>query len=291
MVTRSCHRWSRFIAIASVATAVSFEGARGQSIAADQTIVRVGDYVEQYYSRVQSIIADEAVTVQRLNRDRSMDGFARRLVYELRLEWDPTVEGDKSPANVTRQLISVNGRPPRKGDKPECMDPRGVSPEPLAFLLPSRQHKYAFTAAGIGRVEGREALMVDYKPLDQGKPVVEWTDECVSVDAPGRFRGRLWTDRESGAVIRLDEQLVGMVDLPIPRKHQRFSSSLYLTLERAEMSIRYRPVTFSDPDETLMLPAEIVSSSMWQYGGSPGNRITQSFSNYRRFVTGGRIVR
>lgn len=291
MVTRSCHRWSRFLAIASVATAVSFDGTSGQSIAADQTIVRVGDYVEEYYSRAQSIIADEAVTVQRLNRDRTMEGFARRLVYELRLEWDPTVEGDQSPANVTRQLISVNGRPPRKGDKPECMDPRSVSPEPLAFLLPSRQHKYAFTAAGIGRVEGREALMVDYKPLDAGKPVVEWTDECVSVDAPGRFRGRLWTDRETGAVIRLDEQLVGMVDLPIPRKHARFSSSLYLTLERAEMSIRYRPVTFRDPDETLMLPAEIVSSSMWQYGGSPGNRITQSFSNYRRFVTGGRIVR
>jgi hypothetical protein len=101
----------------------------------------------------------------------------------------------------------------------------------------------------------------------------------------------LWADRESGTVVRLDEQLVGMVDLPIPRKHQRLNSSLYLTLERAEMSIRYRPVTFRDPDETLMLPAEIVSSAMWRNGGSPGNRITQTFSNYRRFVTAGRIVR
>ena len=64
-----------------------------------------------------------------------------------------------------------------------------------------------------------------------------------------------------------------------------------MTLERADMSIRYRPVTFSDPDETLMLPAEISPSSMWRNGGSPGSRITQSFSNYRRFVTGGRIIR
>ena len=64
-----------------------------------------------------------------------------------------------------------------------------------------------------------------------------------------------------------------------------------MTLERANMSIRYRPVTFRDPEETLMLPAEIVSSSMWRNGGSPGSRITQSFSNYRRFVTGWRIVR
>ena len=289
MVTRWWNGLSRFTAIA-VVTAASFDGLGGQSITADRTVVRVGDYVEQYYSRAQSIIADEAVTVQRLNRDRSFDGFARRLLYEMRLEWDPTIEGDESPANVTRQLLSVNGRPPRKGDKPECMDPRGVSPEPLAFLLPSRQHKFAFTAAGIGRVDGREALMMDYRPLDAGKPVIEWTDECVSVDVPGRWRGRLWADRENGTVVRLDEQLVGMVDLPIPRKHQRFSSSLYLTLERAEMSIRYRSVTFTDPHETLMLPAEITSSSMWRNGGSTGSRITQSFSNYRRFVTGGRIV-
>jgi hypothetical protein len=57
------------------------------------------------------------------------------------------------------------------------------------------------------------------------------------------------------------------------------------------MSIRYRPVTFQDPDETLLLPSEIVSSSLWRNGGSAGSRITQSFSNYRRFVTAGRIIR
>ena len=34
-----------------------------------------------------------------------------------------------------------------------------------------------------------------------------------------------------------------------------------MTLERADMSIRYRPVQFSDPDETLLLPCEITSSS------------------------------
>jgi hypothetical protein len=71
--------------------------------------------------------------VQRLHRDLSFDGFARRLVYELRVEWDPSVNGDESPAKVTRQLLTVNGRPPKKGDKPECMDPKSVSPEPWRF--------------------------------------------------------------------------------------------------------------------------------------------------------------
>ncbi|HKH73918.1 MAG TPA: hypothetical protein VKA59_21315 [Vicinamibacterales bacterium] len=263
----------------------------GQSISADQTVFRLSGYVEQYYTRAQSIVTNESVIVQRLHRDMSFDGFARRLVYELRVEWDPSVNADESPAKVTRQLLTVNGRPPKKGDKPECMDPKNVSPEPLAFLLPDRRYKYSFTSAGVGRVDGREAVMVDYRALERGEPMVEWTEDCVSVDAPGRFRGRLWAEPETATIVRMDEQLIGMVDLPIPRKHQRINGSLFMTLERADMSIRYRPVRFSDPDETLMLPAEITSSSMWRNGGSAGSRVTQSFSNYRRFVTAGRILR
>jgi hypothetical protein len=279
------------VAAAAVALLVSDPGVTGQSIEAGQTVDRVSDYVEQYYTRAQSLVTDEAVSVQRINRDMSFDGFARRLVYELRVEWNPAIDGDESPATVTRQLISVNGRPPKPGDKPECMDPRSVSPEPLAFLLPDRRHKYAFAGAGVGRVDGRDALMLNYRPLDPGEPIVEWTDDCVSVDVPGRWRGRLWADPASAAILRLDEQLTGMVDLPIPRKHQRNNGALVMTLERADMSIRYRSVTFRDPDETLMLPSEIISSSMWRNGGSAGSRVTQTFSNYRRFVTGGRILR
>ena len=283
---------SRFVlAVLAVALLSAGRAAIGQSISADQTVNRLTGYVEQYYSRAQSIITNESVIVQRLNRDLSYDGFARRLVYELRVEWDPSVDGDESPAKVTRQLLTVNGKPPKKGDKPECMDPKSVSPEPLAFLLPDRRHKYSFTSAGVGRVDGRETVMVDYRALEPGEPIVEWTDDCVSVDVPGRWRGRLWAEPETATIVRMDEQLMGMVDLPIPRKQQRINGALYMTLERADMSIRYRPVRFSEPDETLMLPAEITSSSMWRNGGSAGSRVTQSFSNYRRFVTAGRILR
>jgi hypothetical protein len=283
---------SRFLlAVVVVALVPAVRGMSGQSISADQTVTRLSDYVEQYYSRAQSIVTNESVTVQRLNRDLSFDGFARRLVYELRVEWDPSVDGDESPARVTRQLLTVNGKPPKKGDKPECMDPKSVSPEPLAFLLPDRRHKYSFASAGIGRVDGRDAVMVDYRALEPGPPIVEWTDDCVSVDVPGRWRGRVWAEPETATIVRMDEQLMGMVDLPIPRKQQRINGALFMTLERADMSIRYRPVRFNEPDETLMLPAEITSSSMWRNGGSAGSRVTQSFSNYRRFVTAGRILR
>ena len=283
---------SRF-ALAAVVLSLLVAGreAIGQSIAADQTVARLSTYVEQYYSRAQSIVVNEHVTVQQIKRDLTVEGFARRLVYELRVEWDPSVSGDESPAKVTRQLLTVNGKPPREGDEPECTDPRSVSPEPLAFLLPDQRHKYEFISAGIGRVDRRDALMVDFRSVERGAPKVEWTEKCISVTVVGQARGRVWFDPESAAIVRLDEQLTGMIDFPVPRKHQRINGAMYMTLERSDSSIRYRPVMFNDPDEMLMLPSEIISSWMFRTPGSTGTRVTQSFSNYRRFVTAGRILR
>jgi hypothetical protein len=283
---------SRFVVAAVAASLVLSAGeVEGQSAAADQTVARLSEYVEQYYTRAQSVVTDETVTVQPIKRDLTADGFARRLVYELRVEWDPSVSGDESPAKVTRQLLTVNGKPPREGDEPKCLDPPSVSPAPLAFLLPDHRHKFAFASAGIGRIDRRDVLMVDFRSLEEDEPVAEGTDECIKVNGVRRVRGRVWADPETAAIVRIEERLNGMVDIPVPRKLQRTISALYMTLERAETSIRYRPVMFSDPDETLMLPAEIVTTWMWRTPGSTGSRITQSFSNYRRFVTAGRILR
>lgn len=290
MLTSTLLRWSRFFVATTAAWLAVVPIAGGQPIGADQTVVRIGDYVEEYYSRAQSIVAHESVAIQRLGPNMSPEGFLRRLVYELRVEWNPSVAGDESPATVTRQLLTVNGRAPKKGDEPECLDPRSVSPEPLAFLLPDRRHKFSFTPAGIGRVDGRTALMVDYRSLKAEPPKTAWKDECVSIDLPGRSRGRVWADPESAAIIRIDEQLTGMVDIPVPRKQQRAGSPLYMTIERADTTILYRPVRFTDPDETLLLPATIDSFAVVRNSGSPRVKIMQSFSNYRRFVTGGRIV-
>ena len=88
----------------AIVVAVSAHGVLGQSITADTSVARVGDYVERYYARAQSIIVDENVAIQPLALDLRHDGFARRLTYELRVEWDPDATADDSPAKVTRQL-------------------------------------------------------------------------------------------------------------------------------------------------------------------------------------------
>jgi hypothetical protein len=254
------------------------------------SVARVGDYVERYYSRAQSVVVDENVVIQPLGLDLTREGFPRRLLYELRVEWNPDASDDDSPAKVTRQLITVNGRPPKPNQEPECLDPRSTSPEPLAFLLRDRREKFIFKAAGLGRVDGRSAIMIDYRSVRPEEPKVEWKEECVSIDLPGRTRGRIWADPETSEILRLDEGIIGLVDITVPREQQRHGGAMFMTIERAESSIRYRRVTFTDPDETLVLPSSIDTTTIVKNSGSPRTRISQTFTNYRRFVTGSRIV-
>lgn len=252
-------------------------------------VARVGDYVERYYARAQSIVADETVVIQPLTRGLDFDGFARQLVYEMRLDWIPGLDGAEPEARVLRRLISARG--PRLGppDQPDCMDPRSVSPEPLALLLPAQRHKYRFTAAGTGRVGRRTAVRVDYWPLVPEPPRVEWEGECGKIDVPGRIRGRVWADPVTAEVLRFEEGLVGQVELP-PHPKRRPGSPQSFVLERADSNTVYEPVSFHDPEETLLMPVRLESVTVIRNSGVPRLRVTHRLTNYRRFVTSSRIL-
>ena len=68
------------------------------------------------------------------------------------------------------------------------------------------------------------------------------------------------------------------------------SGSGWLNLERADSSIRYRPVTFHDPDETVMLPNSVETFTIIRGAAVPRLRETHVFSKYQRFLTDVRIV-
>jgi hypothetical protein len=256
-------------------------------------LARIGQRVEQYYARAQSIICIETVRLQPLAYDLSFaDGHVRQLVYELRISWEPPAD-DRTPpeAKVLRELLKVDGRAPRPGDEPGCLDPKPVSTEPLAMLLPTRQPDYAFTWAGTGRTDRRDSLMLDYKATTAGEPSVIFKGECISVELPGRNRGRVWADTASGDVLRLDEHLTGMFEFRLPKEHMLPGGPSSMLIDRADSSIKYQPVAFHDPEETVMLPASIQTLTVIRNSGSPRTRMTQTFSNYKRFMTGGRIVK
>jgi hypothetical protein len=58
---------------------------------------------------------------------------------------------------------------------------------------------------------------------------------------------------------------------------------------RDDVTIRYRTVAFSDPDEMSLLPESIDSFTVVR-GGLESTRRNQTFSDYKRFVTGGRVL-
>ena len=253
----------------------------------DLVVTRVGNYVEQYYTHTQSLLVEETVILQPFGRDWSFEGFARRLEYELHIEWDPSAT--EEPARVVRELVRASGPALGPPDQSDCMDPRTVSPEPLAFLLPDRRDAFSFEVAGSARVDGREAVMLDYRVVARGEPTAEWTGRCAWVDLSGRTRGRVWADANTFEILRFDEHLVGLVDIPGPPDRSAFRPRSF-TFERADTSIRYEPVTFEDPDEILMLPARISNVTIVRNSGVPRLRTTQTYANYRRFVTDSRIV-
>ena len=85
--------------------------------------------------------------------------------------------------------------------------------------------------------------------------------------------------------------MTGQYQFPVPKAQARRPGlPTSFIVERADSSIAYRVVAFHDPEETVMLPASIVSLQVIRNSGVPRLRTTQKFSKYRRFITGARIV-
>ena len=278
--------------IVGLATVLAAAGRSEPAADLAALLTRVGRRVEHYYTRAQSIVAREAVRIQPLASDLSPVGFGRRVAYELRIAWDPqAAPGTLPEATVLREILTVNGRKPRESDEDGCMDPKPVSPEPLGMLLASRREEYTFSFAGTARnIDGRAAVMLDYKPVAAGEADIQWKENCVTISLPGRSRGRIWVDAATDDVLRLDDHLVGLFEFRVPQKQMRIGGPSSMVIERADSSIRYRAVQFQDPEERLILPASIETVTVIRGAGAPRVRITQEFSDYRRFLTGGRLV-
>jgi hypothetical protein len=257
---------------------------------------RAGERVERYFRRAQSILCLEVVYLQPLSSSWSMDGFGRTVESELRLSWEPAPDGTPSPeAQMLRQLLKVNGQPPRHDDWKNCTSPEQQTEEPqaLSMLLPAQRRDYEFKYAGETRIDGRRAYLIEYrlrKDMSVDAKMIEGRDDCVSFKIEGGMRGRIWVDLETHDVLRLDERLGTLVDIPLPRQARRRADRSYWTMERWDTSIRFKSVTFSDPEETIVLPESRTSMQVTRGSGTPRLRTMTTYRNYQRFVTGARVV-
>jgi hypothetical protein len=256
----------------------------------EETLLRVGRRLEEWYSRARTVVSHETVWIQPLRADMSPVDVPRRLAFELRVDWDPGRSGTGAlpEATVLRQALGPEGRAER--DDPGCVDPKPVSPEPLGILLTARRAESEFTLGRRARVNDRPALVIDYRGRSTVPPEIQWTGECVSVALHGRSRGRIWVDAETYDVLRVTDRLVGTFELDVPRELQRRGAAPTMTIESAESTIRYRHVQFDNPRELLMLPEAVDSVTVWRGAGVRRYRISQRFSDYRRYLTGGRLL-
>jgi hypothetical protein len=262
-------------------------------------MMHVGSRVADYYRRAQSVVCIERSTVQPIQTNWSIDGFARTVESELRVEAEGD-DGDGLPsAKVIRDIRRINGRAPRERDKKDrasCTDPNPLSPEPLAFLLPSRRDEYRFTALRDGKEKDRAALIVDFESTNRKSKAELIEDErghddCFDWSGQIATRGRIWVDATTYDVLRVDRRLEGPVDVRVPRSLQRkYHFAPWVVLERDDLSMRYTTVAFRNPDEVMLLPESIESLTLIR-SGLQSIRRTDTYSDYRRFLTEGRVVR
>ena len=291
-------RWAVLPAIVLTAATVI---AQAPAPDIDTLLARVSDRIADYYTRAQSVVCTEKTTVQPLAGGFSPSGFARTTEAELRVEPDLADEGDGRPtsATVVRQILRVNGKPPREKDKKDragCTDPNPLSAEPLAFLLPANREGYTFTTSGFSKGKDRDALVIDFKSAvtDREGKVVE--DErghegCFNISVPVSTRGRIWVNATSYQVLRLESHLAGLGEVRVGfAQQQKHSLPSSLTMERNDTAIKYRAIAFTDPDEAMLLPELIETVVVWR-NGMESTRRRQEYSDYRRFLTAGRIVK
>jgi hypothetical protein len=235
------------------------------------------------------------VHVQPLSYGLSGDGFGRTVESELRVSWDGDA-GGASEARAMRQVMKVNGHKPRRNDRNNCTTPERHDTEPqvLSMLLPDERDDYTWALAGAASIDGRPALLLDFREkeaLSLEVSVQDDDEDCLTYTVRGGSRGRLWLDAESHDVMRLDQHLVGQANAPMPRILQRRpGASPTMTVERFDTSYRFKRMRFENPEETLVLPVSSTSLRITQGGGAPRMRVTTEYRDYHRFLTGGRLV-
>lgn len=299
MATLPCVRSAALVFAACVLGSTQGRGAAPDpaDVGVAALLADAGARVEALFGRALSLVCTETVVMQPLDRDMGGRGLGRTVESDMHFWWDPA-DGDtpETGAEARRQVRLVNNRPPRDDDPRSCTTPEQerVETQPLSMLLPDQRRDYAFSAAGTARIDGRAAVMVDFKqvtPFSVDVRAVEGREDCVSYDVNGGLRGRLWIDAATHDVMRLDQHLVGMFDVPLPETLvRRPGSRSYWTLERWDVSTRFGPVTFRAPDETLVLPRSSTTLRVVHGAGVPRLRTETRYSNYQRFVTGARIV-
>ena len=128
---------------------------------------------------------------------------------------------------------------------------------------------------------------------DDGEPKIEWKGRTFLARPPTRIS--VWVDAESFDVLQIESRLTEAFEFDSPPAFSagpfgRFGPSDKLRYAREDYNVRFRPVLFKDPEQTLMLPEYFESVTFIEGASHPGRRTTRSFTNYRRFISDVKVI-
>jgi len=257
-------------------------GVRAPAADPGELTVILGSLAErtrQYYDRFISIICTETVHQQELRFNLAPRGKPRVTVYELSVARDPRSKND-SDFRVERTLQTVNGRPARRNQEPGCTDPKTVTPEPLGFLLAANQKQFRFSVSD-GFADGPSGTRaLDFIETPPERVRITWNGNCFAAEGGGE-EGRLWFDPVTFDVLQVEVRLAKPFLVPIPAGY--FGPQAAIRVERSEATLRFARVTFTKPDEAVLLPESI--DTLNAFRGVPSQRTSQKLSNFRRFLS------
>lgn len=277
------------LAAAAVVASTFVPIAHGERDDTLDVLARVSDKLAHYYERAERVVATEDVTVMPLGADFLSAPSAQRYQFERRTEREAAEPGAPPAVKVSRRLLTVNGRPPRPNRDPDCV--AIDSEDALVDLLAEHRNEFTFTFAGTGRIEGRSANIFDFRSIGPVTSTIEVSEhDCAHYDFHNGRRGRVWTDQATDDVLRYEAGLIGRVEFRSPWNYERRGGPMWMVLERYDETLRLKKVSFTEPDEELLLPASIETMSVFRAGGVTRTRSVQTFSNYRRFLGSSRLV-
>jgi len=208
----------------------------------------------------------------------------------------PTSQQNSFPV-VTRTLKSVDGKPTEQNKLPQrskCVDtnPQPAYADPLTFLLPKNQSNFIFSYEGEADLQGLRTavVIITTPPVSEPVKIVDKGD-CFRLSRGLQRQGKIWIDLNTYDVLQLQWQLAESFRGKIPAGVAKFGifpvfrPSKELSYEKADTTIRFRPLTFQNPEQTLLLPRS--SESTWILKGAriAGFRTATDYTRYRRFIT------
>ena len=277
----------------------------------DALLDRVAERVRAYHERLFSLAFSETVRQERLHYDLTPKDKPREFVYDSLVLHRPARDGaERTQPVVTRKLKRRDGKAvdeKKEAKKQEerarqtrrpcgITDPPAAYGDPLLFLLPENRPRLNFSDEGEAALDGNRALVVAFEsPPADAPPELEFEDNCFFLSRPLRRKGRVWIDPQTFDVLRLDWELAetfeGKTGSRVVRKGIlfRFAPTRELSYEREVTTIRFRPVAFKNPAQTLLLPISSEYLRVVRGARDPGFRVTQTYAGYRRYVTSSEV--